>query len=177
MDRRSTPARRSGRSSTRSAGPASGATARPRSWPGRFSSGSGSTSPAIGAQQNLDGGLYYTPAPDGRHNSYGLCTSVVGCAVLYWVDLWGRTGEERYLDGIGRGVGFILAAQFADDDFDQDARGAFFEAPHPPDGSLSPGHQIRDIATIFAIRALDAVLDVPDLVDAGRDWADTSMAW
>ena len=41
-------------------------------------------------QQNLDGGLYYTPSPVRRHNSYGLCTSVVACAVLYWTDLWKR---------------------------------------------------------------------------------------
>jgi len=128
-------------------------------------------------QQNLDGGLYYTPAPDHRHNSYGLCTSVVACAVLYWADLWRRSGEERYLDGIGRSVGFILAAQFRDDVADADVRGAFLEAPHPPDGSLTPGFLVRDIATIFAIRALDAVLDIPGLVESGAEWADTTMAW
>jgi len=128
-------------------------------------------------QQNLDGGLYYTPAPDGRHNSYGLCTSVVACAVLYWADLWRRFGEDRYQDGIRCGVGFILAAQFGDDVADSDVRGAFLEAPHPPDGSLAPGFLVRDIATVFAIRALDAVLDIPGLVETDSEWTDTTMAW
>ena len=57
-------------------------------------------------------------------------------------------------------------------------RGAFFESPNKPDGSLAPGYQVRDIATIFGIRALDAVLDIPELlVDDGEDWADTTMKW
>jgi len=127
--------------------------------------------------QNLDGGLYYTPGPDGRHNSYGLCTSVVACGVLFWVDLWRRTGHQRYLDGISRGIGYLLAAQFAGDVPDPDVRGAFFEAPHPPDGSLAPGYQVRDLATIFGIRALDAALGIAELLETDAAWADTSMAW
>jgi rhamnogalacturonyl hydrolase YesR len=127
--------------------------------------------------QNLDGGLYYTPSPDGRHNSFGLCTSVVACAVLFWADLWRRLGDDRYLAPIARGTGYLLAAQFAADVPDPDVRGAFFEAPHAPDGSLAPGYQVRDLATIFAIRALDAVLDIPVLLDPDVAWADTSMAW
>ena len=87
-------------------------------------------------QQNLDGGLYYTPSPDRRHNSFGICTSVVACAVLYWTDLSKRLGDDKYLDGINRGVGFLLSAQFSQDVDDENVRGAFFESPHPPDGSL-----------------------------------------
>ncbi len=128
-------------------------------------------------EQNLDGGFYYTPSPDRRHNSYGLCTSVVACAVIYWAELWKRLGDQKYQDGISRGVGFLLAAQFSDDVEDANVRGAFFESPHPPDGSLAPGYQVRDIATIFSIRALDAVLEIPGLVEEGRAWADTSMEW
>jgi hypothetical protein len=127
--------------------------------------------------QNLDGGLYYTPGPDGRHNSYGLCTSVVACGVLFWADLWRRLGDERYLAGISRGVGYLLAAQFAADVPDANVRGAFFEVPHPPDGSLAPGFQVRDLATIFGIRALDAVLDIAEVLTLDSAWADTSMAW
>lgn len=128
-------------------------------------------------QQNLDGGLYYTPSPDRRHNSFGLCTSVVACAVLYWADLWRRFNEDRYLVGMSRGVGYLLAAQFSDKSGDPQVSGAFFESLHPPDGSCAPGFQVRDIATIFAIRALDAVLEIPEVVGEQSNWADTSMAW
>lgn len=127
--------------------------------------------------QNLDGGLYYTPTPHGRHNSFGLCTSVVAVAVLLWVDLLRRTGDAGYLPAIERGVGFLLAAQFDQDVEDPDVRGALFQSPRPPDGSLAPGYRVRDIAAIFAVRALDAVLDLGELASGDDDWADTSMAW
>ena len=127
--------------------------------------------------QNLDGGLYYSPSPEGRHNSFGLCTSVVAVAVLFWADLWRRTKDETYLPAIRRGVGYLLAAQFSGQVEDLDARGALFESPRPPDGSLAPGYRVRDIAAIFAIRALDAVLDIPALTVGDEAWADTSMAW
>ena len=127
--------------------------------------------------QNLDGGLYYAPAPDGRHSSFGLCTSVVAVATLFWIDLWQRLGNERYREGIARAVPYLLGSQFATDGEDPDIRGAFFEAPNPPDGSLSPGFQVRDIATIFAVRALDAVLadellgtDLASDVSASMPW-------
>lgn len=128
--------------------------------------------------QNLDGGAYYTPNTGGQHNSYGLCTSVSAVSILFWADLWRRTGEDRWLVGIRRAVGYLLRTQFADDVEDPDVRGAFFESPNKPDGSLSPGFQVRDIATIFGIRALDAVLDLPELLaDDGEEWADTTMKW
>ena len=127
--------------------------------------------------QNLDGGIYYTPTPDGRHNSFGLCTSVVAVAVLLWTDLLRRTGDDGYLPAIERGVGFLLAAQFDQQVADPDVRGALFESPRPPDGSLAPGFRVRDIAAIFAVRALDAVLDLDELSSGAEAWADTSMAW
>ena len=127
--------------------------------------------------QNLDGGLYYTPGPDGRHNSFGLCTSVVAVAVLFWCDLLRRTGDGRYVEPIRRGVGYLLAAQFRDDLADPNVRGALMESPKPPDGTLAPGFRVRDIASIFAIRAFDSVLDLPELLVAGDGWIDTSMQW
>jgi uncharacterized protein YyaL (SSP411 family) len=128
-------------------------------------------------RQNLDGGIYYTPSPDGRHNSFGLCTSVVAVAILLWADLRRRTGDAGYLPAIERGVGFLLAAQFADDCDDPDVRGALFESPRHPDGSLAPGYRVRDIAAIFAVRALDVVLEIDELAGGDETWADTSMAW
>lgn len=128
--------------------------------------------------QNLDGGAYYTPNAAGRHNSFGLCTSVSAVSILFWADLWRRDGDPRWLPAIRRAVGYLLRAQFAPDVEDAEVRGAFFESPNKPDGSLAPGYQVRDIATIFGIRALDAVLDIPELlVDDGEDWADTTMKW
>jgi len=127
--------------------------------------------------QNLDGGLYYTPRPDERHNSFGLCTSVVAVATIFWADLYRRTARERYLDPIRRAVGFLLAAQFRDDVQDPNVRGALFESPKAPNGTLAPGYLVRDIAAIFAIRAWDAVLDIPELLTSDEGWADTSMKW
>ena len=109
---------------------------------------------------NLDGGHYYTPNPEGRHNSYGVCVSVAACAGLLWHDLWRRTGDDaKYLPAIRRSVGFLLAAQFADDVEDANVRGALFESLNVPDGSLAPGFRVRDIAAIFALRLWDAALD------------------
>ena len=128
--------------------------------------------------QNLDGGAYYTPDTAGRHNSYGLCTSVSAVSILFWADLWRRTGEDRWLAGIRRAVGYLLRTQFAPDVEDANVRGAFFESLNKPDGSLAPGFQVRDIAAIFGIRALDTVLDIPELLAAeGEEWADTTMKW
>ena len=127
--------------------------------------------------QNLDGGLYYTPRPDEKHNSFGLCTSVVAVATIFWADLYRRTGAERYLDPIRRSVGYLLAAQFRDDVPDPDVRCALFESPKAPNGTLAPGFLVRDIAAIFAIRAWDAVLDIPELLTSDEGWADTSMKW
>ena len=37
---------------------------------------------------------------------------------------------------------------------------------------------VRDIATVFGIRALDAMLDLPELLaEDGEDWAVTAMKW
>ncbi len=128
--------------------------------------------------QNLDGGAYYTPDTAGRHNSYGLCTSISAVSILFWADLWRRTGDERWLPAIRRAVGYLLRAQFAPDVADEAVRGAFFESPNTPDGGLAPGFQVRDIAAIFGVRALDTVLDIPELLAPdGEEWADTTMKW
>ena len=102
---------------------------------------------------------------------------MVAVAVLLWTDLLQRTGDDGYLLAIERGVGFLLAAQLDQQAADPDVRGALFESPRPPDGSLAPGYRVRDIAAIFAVRALDAVLDLDELSSGAEAWADTSMAW
>jgi len=108
---------------------------------------------------NLDGGYYYhTTKSGGKHLSFDFCTSAVGCAVIMWVDLWKRTGDEKYVKEIETSLGFLLRAQFNRDVQDQNIRGAFFEGYLPPDGTLCPGFYIRDIATIFSTRAMLEVL-------------------
>lgn len=145
---------------------------------GRFLAGATRAAEWYLGGQNLDGGAYYTPDTAGRHNSFGLCTSVAAVSILFWADLWRRDGDARWLPAIRRAVGFLLRAQFADDVDDPHVRGAFFESPNKPDGSLAPGYQVRDIAALFGIRALDAVLDIPELLAAeGEEWADTTMKW
>jgi hypothetical protein len=127
--------------------------------------------------QNLDGGLYYSPDPANRHNSFGVCTSVVAVSVLLWHDLWRQTADSRYLKAIDRAIGFLQAAQFNSDPDDENIRGALFESPKAPDGTTCPGFLIRDLAAIFAIRAADLVMDIDILTASSTDWIDTSMQW
>ncbi len=127
--------------------------------------------------QNLDGGLYYSPGPDGRHNSFGLCTSVSAVAALQWIDLWERTGDDRYPPAVRKSMGYLLAAQFGVDAGDPNVVGALFESPKAPNGRICPGYLVRDLAPIFAIRAAAAVLHHPNLFPKDESWIDTSMNW
>ncbi|UCD36734.1 MAG: hypothetical protein JSW54_07770 [Fidelibacterota bacterium] len=109
---------------------------------------------------NLDGGYYYHTTREGQgHLSYDFSTSAVGCAVLMWCDLWQRLGDEKYRHAIERALGFMLRAQFRQDVEDPNLRGAFFEGYLPPDGTMSPGFYLRDIATIFPSRAMLTILE------------------
>ncbi len=109
---------------------------------------------------NLDGGYYYNVTKSGgKHLSFDFCTSAVGCAVIMWTDLWNRTNDEKYAKEIETALGFLIRAQFNQDVEDPNIRGAFFEGYLPPDGTLSPGFYLRDIATIFAVRAMLKTLD------------------
>jgi uncharacterized protein YyaL (SSP411 family) len=104
---------------------------------------------------NLDGGYYYNiTKTGGKHLSFDFCTSAVGCAVIMWTDLYKRTGDEKYRSEIETSLGFLLRAQFSQDVEDPNIKGAFFEGYLPPDGTLCPGFYFRDIATVFATRAM-----------------------
>lgn len=130
------------------------------------------------AQQNLDGGFYYSPRTNGKHSSFGLATSGAAVASIVWSELFARTGHEKYRDAINRSVRFLLAAQFGQDNEDVNTRGALWESPNAPDGSGCPGYYVRDIATIFAIRALDCVLSSETvLLQEGKVSWDDSMPW
>jgi hypothetical protein len=109
---------------------------------------------------NLDGGYYYNVTRNGgKHLSFDFCTSAVGCATIMWIDLFKRTGDQIYRREIETSLGFLLRAQFNQNVADPNVRGAFFEGYLPPDGTLCPGFYFRDIATIFAARAMLEVLE------------------
>jgi len=110
----------------------------------------------------LDGAVYYHTTRNGKHLSFDFCTSAVGCAVIIWIDLWERLGEEKYLDAIERGLGFLLGAQFSRDAEDRNLRGAFFERLNPMDNTGNPGFHIRDIATIYGVQAMLRLLGALD---------------
>lgn len=129
------------------------------------------------AQQNHDGGFYYSPLINRKHTSFGLATSGAAVASIIWSDLFTRTGNLKYKDAINRSIRFLLAAQFSDESVDPNTCGALWETIHPPDGTVCPGFLIRDIATIFAIRALDKVLSVENLLEEGEESWDNSMRW
>ncbi|CAA9560264.1 MAG: hypothetical protein AVDCRST_MAG73-3638 [uncultured Thermomicrobiales bacterium] len=127
--------------------------------------------------QTVDGALYYAPDPDERHRAFEMCTSVVAVAILFWADLWRRTDEPRFRAGIRRALPYLLAAQFGADAGDPDVVGAFFESPNPPDGTVAPGFQVRDLATVFGVRALNAVLELGDFDEPRGERENAGMPW
>jgi hypothetical protein len=76
-----------------------------------------------------------------------------------WTDLYNRTKDEKYVKAIETSLGFLRRAQFNRNVEDRNVRGAFYEGYLPFDGTLSPGFYIRDIATIFSVRAMVEVLE------------------
>ncbi|MFN8481430.1 MAG: hypothetical protein U0768_00050 [Anaerolineae bacterium] len=128
-------------------------------------------------QQNLDGGFYYSPVVGGKHTTFGLAASGAAVASIIWCDLYQRTGDAKYKTAVNRSAAFLAAAQFSPRADDANVRGALWESPNPPDGTPCPGFFIRDIATLFAIRALDKALGIEGLLeDVAPAW-DHSMPW
>jgi rhamnogalacturonyl hydrolase YesR len=126
--------------------------------------------------QNLDGGVYYAPLRDGRHGSFALATSGAAVGSIIWADLYARTGDETYRAAIRRALRFLNAAQFSQECDDPNVRGALWETLNVPDGTTCPGFRIRDIASIFAIRAWDW-LDAAGLLDEDVPPLDNAMPW
>ena len=75
-----------------------------------------------------------------------------------WAELYARTEDPVYLEAIGRSLRFLAAAQFGDQADDPNVRGALWETLNVPDGTTRPGHRVRDIASIFAVRAYDRLI-------------------
>jgi hypothetical protein len=128
-------------------------------------------------QQNLDGGFYYSPLSDGRHSSFGLATSGSAVASIIWTDLYKRTGDVRFRDATRRSLRFLFSARFDQGDVDPNVRGALWETLNVPDGGVAPGYRVRDIATTFAIRAVDGLLDTPELRPNDIEQLSNPMPW
>ena len=129
------------------------------------------------ANQTLDGGFYYSPLTDGRHTAFGLASSGSAVASIIWHELYLRTGEPKYRDAIRRAVRFLLPTQFAQENDDPNIRGALWETMNVPDGSPCPGFLIRDISTIFMIRAFDKLLTSSDVLEGELASLDNTMPW
>lgn len=129
------------------------------------------------AQQHLDGGFPYSPLLDGRHGSFALATSGAAVSTVIWCDLYERTGDTSYLSAIERSLRFLFAARLDESNADSNVRGALRETLNVPDGSTSPGYRVRDIAPIFAIRALDRALRLPEIADLQIAPLNNAMPW
>lgn len=128
-------------------------------------------------QQNPDGGFYYAATTDGRHPCFALATSGSAVSTIIWADLYRRTGDERYRVAIHRSLSFFLATQFNTENDDPNVHGALWETLNVPDHSTAPGFRIRDIATIFTIRAGDALLKSPNLLPDEVQPLSNRMVW
>jgi len=129
------------------------------------------------AQQHLDGGFPYSPLLDGRHGTFAVATSGSAVSTIMWCDLFERTGNPEYLDAIRRSLRFLFAAFLDESNADPNVRGALWETLNVPDGSTTPGYRVRDIAPIFAIRALDRALRLSELADIDIAPLDNAMPW
>ncbi len=129
------------------------------------------------AGQTIDGGMYYSPGPDHSHTALGLCTSVSAVAALFWLELWNRIGEVRFLEAAHRSLGYLVRAQFSDAGTDPNVVGALFETPNQPDGTTCPGFLVRDLPAIFAIRAWAMAMGTPALLDLDSESVDHGMKW
>lgn len=128
-------------------------------------------------QQHLDGGFPYAPLVSGKHGSFALATSGSAVSIILWASIFARTGDERYREPIRRSLRFLAAAQLAPDADDPNVRGALWETLNVPDGTVAPGYRVRDIAPIFAVRAVDALLRQPDLLPDEIEPLSNAMPW
>ncbi len=109
--------------------------------------------------QQRDGSMCYSNFTDGRMSSMlAICGSATACSALLYHELLHEFGQKQYRAPLERAVTFLLTTQHGERFPDQNARGAFFEAWGAKPGLGAHVYQVRDIATCFAIRALEKLL-------------------
>lgn len=102
--------------------------------------------------QRLDGGLFRKTGLDFRTDSFGHATSGIACAAILWQELHRVTQDPRWLDPIENALRFCMNVQFTGPE-DPNLRGAILEKVLPPDGTDRSPYHIRDLGTIFFIKA------------------------
>jgi len=106
-----------------------------------------------------DGSMCYTNFTDGKMGSMlAVCGSATACAALFFHELVQDFGIKRYREPLDRCVTFLLTTQHGEQFPDKNVRGAFFEAWGGRPGMGAHVYQVRDIATCFAIRALERLV-------------------
>ena len=116
------------------------------------------------AQQNLDGGFYYSPLETASTSASGWRRAARRSPVLsgQTFTVHGR-GTRNIRTPSTAACASLLAAQFSPIASDPDIAGRCGSRPIPPMGRRA-GFLIRDIATIFGNQALDRALNTADLL-------------
>lgn len=102
--------------------------------------------------QRRDGGLFRRTYTDFRTDSFGHATSGIACAAILWQGLHRVTGDSRWLEPIDLALRFCVSMQFIRPE-DPNLAGAILEKVLPPDGTDHSPYHIRDLGTIFFVKA------------------------
>lgn len=102
--------------------------------------------------QRTDGGLFRATYLDFRTDSFGHATSGIACASILWQELHRITGDSAWLEPADRALAFCARVQFSEPE-DPNLRGAILEKVLPPDGTDRSPYHIRDLGTIFFVKA------------------------
>ena len=102
--------------------------------------------------QRADGGLFRRPCVAFKPDSFGPATSGLACAPILWQELQRVTGDSRWLEPIDLALQFCARMQFTDPE-DPNLLGAILEKVLPPDGTDRSPYHIRDLGTIFFVKA------------------------
>jgi hypothetical protein len=102
--------------------------------------------------QRRDGGLFRRTYTDFRTDSFGHATSGIACAAILWQELHRVTGDSRWMEPVEQALRFCVSVQFTEPN-DANLRGAILEKVLPPDGTDRSPYHIRDLGTIFFVKA------------------------
>lgn len=110
----------------------------------------------ISAQRH-DGGLFRRTYTDFKTDSFGHATSGIACAAILWYELWRVTNDEKWLQPMEMAINYCMMMQFTSP-ADKNLHGAILERVLPPDGTDRLPYHLRDLGTIFFIKAAARIL-------------------
>jgi hypothetical protein len=102
--------------------------------------------------QRGDGGLFRRTYIDFKTDSFGHATSGIACAAILWQELHRVTGDTRWLEPADKALRFCTSVQFTEPE-DPNLTGAILEKVMPPDATDRSPYHIRDLGTIFFVKA------------------------